>query len=147
MKKTYLLLAASVIMATSCGDLLETSGNGDLDGYWQLAQVDTLATGATADMTGSKVFWGVQGKFLNVLDAHNAPSYGYMFRFRHTADSLWLSDARVNNREVSDSLLADVSSLRPLGVNELAERFLVERLSGSSMVLRGKVIRLHFRKF
>lgn len=146
MKKIF-LFAAGLVLATSCGDLLETSGNGDLDGYWQLAQVDTLATGATADMTGSKVFWGVQGKFLNVLDAHESPSYGYMFRFRHTADSLWLSDARVNNREVSDSLLTDIGPLRPLGVNELAEHFLVERLTGSRMVLRGKVIRLHFRKF
>ncbi len=146
MKKIFLLVV-SAVLATSCGDLLETSGNGDLDGYWQLARVDTLATGATVDMTGSKVFWGVQGKFLNVLDTHESPSYGYMFRFQHTADSLWLSDARVNNREVSDSLLTDVAPLRPLGVNELAERFRVERLTGNRMVLRGKVIRLHFRKF
>ena len=90
MKKIF-LLAASLVLATSCGDLIETSDNGNLDGYWQLAQVDTLATGVTADMTDSKVFWGVQGKFLNVLDTHEAPSYGYMFRFQHTADSLWLS--------------------------------------------------------
>lgn len=146
MKKIF-LFAAGLILTTSCGDLLETSDNGDLDGYWQLAQVDTLATGATKDMTSSKVFWGVQGKFLDVLDTHKSPTYGYMFRFQHTADSLWLSDARVNNREVSDSLLTDVSPLRPLGVNDLAEHFLVERLTGSRMVLRGKVIRLHFRKF
>lgn len=146
MKKIF-LLAASLVLATSCGDLIETSDNGNLDGYWQLAQVDTLATGVTADMTDSKVFWGVQGKFLNVLDTHEAPSYCYMFRFQHTADSLWLSDARVNNREVSDTLLTDVSPLRPLGINELDEHFLVERLSGSRMVLRGKMIRLHFRKF
>lgn len=147
MKKLFLLLAAGLFLVTSCGDLIETSGNGDLDGYWQLAQVDTLATGATKDMTDRKVFWGVQGKFLNVLDTHEAPLYGYMFRFQHTADSLLLSDARVNNREVSDSLLTDVSVLRPLGVNNLAEHFFVERLTGSRMVLRGKVIRLHFRKF
>lgn len=147
MKKIFLLFAASLVMVTSCGDLLETSSNGDMDGYWQLAQVDTLTTGGTTDMTGSKVFWGVQGKFLNVLDTHESPSYGYMFRFQHTADSLWLSDARVNNREVSDSLLTDVSLLRPLGINELAEHFLVERLTDSRMVLCGKVVRLHFRKF
>ena len=146
MKKIF-LLAASLVLATSCGDLIETSDNGNLDGYWQLAQVDTLATGVTADMTDSKVFWGVQGKFLNVLDTHEAPSYGYMFRFQHTADSLWLSDARVNNREVSDTLLTDVTPLRPLGINELDEHFLVERLSGSRMVLRGTMLRLHFRKF
>ena len=44
-------------------------------------------------------------------------------------------------------MLTDVRPLRPLGINELDEHFLVERLSGSRMVLRGKMIRLHFRKF
>ncbi len=146
MKKSFLLLAACLVMAVSCGDLFETSGNGDLDGYWQLSQVDTLQNGASADMTGSKVFWAVQGKFLDIIDTHRG-NYGYMFRFQHTADSLLLSDARVNQRELFDSLLTDVSPLRPLGVNDLAEHFLVEQLTGSRMVLRGKVLRLHFRKF
>ncbi len=146
MKKSFLLLAACLVMAVSCGDLFETSGNGDLDGYWQLSQVDTLQNGASADMTGSKVFWAVQGKFLDIIDTHRS-NYGYMFRFQHTADSLLLSDARVNQRELFDSLLTDVSPLRPLGVNDLAEHFLVEQLTGSRMVLRGKVLRLHFRKF
>ncbi len=146
MKKSFLLLAACLVMAVSCGDLFETSGNGDLDGYWQLSQVDTLQNGASADMTGSKVFWAVQGKFLDIIDTHRS-NYGYMFRFQHTVDSLLLSDARVNQRELFDSLLTDVSPLRPLGVNDLAEHFLVEQLTGSRMVLRGKVLRLHFRKF
>ncbi len=146
MKKTFFLLIACLALTASCGDLLETSGNGDLDGYWQLAQVDTLANGASTDMTESKVFWGVQGKFLNMIDTHYT-TYGYMFRFEHTADSLLLSDARVNNRTYSDSLLTDVSALRPLGVNSLTEHYLVEQLNGSRMVLRGNILRLHFRKF
>lgn len=146
MKRTFLLFAACLVMATSCGDLIETSDNGNLDGYWQLAQVDTLQSGVSADMTDSKVFWAVQGKFLDIIDTHQA-NYGYMFRFQHTADSLLLSDARINNREMSDSLLTHVSPLRPLGVNSLVEHFLVEQLTGSRMVLRGKIIRLHFRKF
>ena len=90
MKKTFLFLATCLAMtmaATSCGDFIETSDNGDLDGYWQLSQVDTLANGVQVDMTSSKVFWGVQGKFLTMLDTHQAPSYGYMFRFEHRADS------------------------------------------------------------
>ena len=38
MKKTFLFLATCLAMtmaATSCGDFIETSDNGDLDGYWQ----------------------------------------------------------------------------------------------------------------
>ena len=53
----------------------------------------------------------------------------------------------MNNRDVNDTLLTNVDVLRPLGVNELAEHFFVERLSGKRMVLRGKMLRLHFRKF
>ena len=71
MKKTFLFLAICLAMtmaATSCSDFIETSDNGDLDGYWQLSQVDTLANGVQVDMTSSKVFWGVQGKFLTMLD-------------------------------------------------------------------------------
>lgn len=150
MKKTFLFLATCLAMtmaATSCGDFIETSDNGDLDGYWQLSQVDTLANGVQVDMTSSKVFWGVQGKFLTMLDTRQAPSYGYMFRFEHRADSLLLSDGRVNNRDVNDTLLTNVDVLRPLGVNELDEHFFVERLTGNRMVLRGKMLRLHFRKF
>ena len=144
MKKTFFLLLACMSLTASCGDLLETSGNGDLDGYWQLSQVDTLASGASADMTESKVFWGVQGKFLTMLDTHQS-AYGYMFRFEHTADSLLLSDGRINNR--TDSLLTNVAPLRPMGVNSLTEHYLVEQLTGSRMVLRSNMLRLHFRKF
>ncbi|WP_414627325.1 lipocalin-like domain-containing protein [Hallella sp.] len=53
----------------------------------------------------------------------------------------------MNDRNVNDTLLTNVDVLRPLGVNELDEHFFVERLTGNRMVLRGKVIRLHFRKF
>lgn len=65
MKKTFLFLAICLAMtmaATSCGDFIETSDNGDLDGYWQLSQVDTLANGVQVDMTSSKVFWGCAGQ-------------------------------------------------------------------------------------
>lgn len=148
MKNIFLITVCLVfVLCTSCGDLIETSNNGKLDGYWQLAQVDTLGSETSVDMTESKVFWGVQGKFFTMLDTQQSPSYGYMFRFKHTGDSLLLYDGRVNNRDVSDSLLTNVDELRGLGVNYLEERFLIERLSNSRMVLRDSILRLHFRKF
>lgn len=149
MKKAFQLLSVclALMFVASCGDLLETSDNGKLDGYWQLARIDTLANGAETDMTGSKVFWGVQGSFFTMLDTHQSTSYGYMFRFKHTGDSLFLYDGRANHREVSDSLLTNVDVLRPLGVNSLMEHFCVEQLSSSRMVLRDEMLRLHFRKF
>ena len=38
-----LIFVLTICMALVACDI-ETSGNGDLDGFWQLRQVDTLAT-------------------------------------------------------------------------------------------------------
>ena len=44
---------------------IETSDNGDLDGYWHLEQVDTLATGGKLNLSKERVFWGVQHKLIS----------------------------------------------------------------------------------
>ena len=46
MRKIICVLAFSMLLV-SCE--LETSGNKQLDGYWQMSQVDTLATGGITD--------------------------------------------------------------------------------------------------
>ena len=61
MKKLLFLVPLAAILCLSCE--LETSDNGDLDGFWQLKQVDTLQ-GGTKDMRGSGVFWAVQTDLL-----------------------------------------------------------------------------------
>ena len=41
---------------------IEMSDNGDLDGYWHLEQVDTLATGGKLNLSKERVFWGLHHK-------------------------------------------------------------------------------------
>ena len=57
MRKIIYILALCTFLV-SCE--LETSGNKELDGYWQMNQVDTLSTGGVADTREALIYWGVQ---------------------------------------------------------------------------------------
>lgn len=138
----FTLLLGLLVMA-SCE--LQMSDNGDLDGYWQLKQLDSLGSGYSTDMRSSSVFWSVQKNLLQVS------GYGQqvLFRFDHNGDSLFLSQPRFNERMNDDPALADSNlvSLRQLGINALEERFQVNELGQSTMVLQSATLRLHFRRY
>lgn len=138
----YSLMVA--MMLVSCE--IQTSSNGDLDGFWQLRAVDTLATGGESDMRGSGIYWAVQKRLLEVQDK-NGVYGGVFFRFSHAGDSLLLSDPYVNDRISADVKVEDADMLRPFGVNRLDEGFHIEMLDGGNMVLRSETLRLWFRKY
>ena len=62
------MLSLAVMMLTLSSCEVETSQNGDLDGFWHLEQVDTLATGGTCNFADKRVFWGCQYKLIQVAD-------------------------------------------------------------------------------
>ena len=68
MKKIIGVLSLAVMMLTLSSCEVETSQNGDLDGFWHLEQVDTLATGGTCNFADKRVFWGCQYKLIQVAD-------------------------------------------------------------------------------
>ncbi len=140
MKILLASLPLAALLCMSCE--FETSDNGDLDGFWQLRQVDTLQ-GGSADMRGNGVYWAVQ---TDLLQARTS-SVDVFFRFSHTSDSLFLSDPYFNDRMSSDIKVTDPAPLAPLGINRLEERFRVVSLDGGSMVLQSDVLRLYFRKY
>lgn len=142
MRKLLLYALALCLTIASC--TMERSDNGDLDGFWQLTQVDSLANGRSADTKESLVFWSVQKDLLQV----SAEGYAkVVFRFDHTGDSLSLSSPRENDRTKGDTEVADAESLRPYGINSLEERFAVATLDGGTMVLQSTVLRLYFRRY
>lgn len=144
MRHTLYLLALLVV-CTMASCELETSGNGDLDGYWKLSQIDTLGTGGISDLTQQRLFWSIQN---NILLMSNIDGGGeYLFRFTHEGDSLKLYDARYNDRENGDTLLIDAGELAPFGINTLSPSYLVEQLSSDRMSLNDGTLRLYFRKF
>lgn len=149
------LIGATALALSAC--TIESSDNGDLDGFWHLEQVDTLATGGSLDLSQSRVFWGVQHKLISCASIRpdNDNSFrGYYFRFEQTSDSLilhspyknnWHQDKGENGGDLPATAVND--SIRGYGINQLREPFYKERLKGGKMTLRSQTLRLHFTKF
>lgn len=133
-----------IIVATAC--TIERSDNGALDGYWQLSDVDTLATNGHADMRQSGIFWAVQARLLEVR-CTSRQFHSVFFRFEHNGNSLFLSHPIVNAREAGDSLLTDPTLLRPYGLTQLNDTLHIGQLSVGQMVLESRQLRMHFRKY
>lgn len=129
----------------SCGDLLETSNNGKLDGNWYLTTIDSLSNGVSVDVTTDRKFLSVQGPLLVVRDIDETPQY--MFRFTYTNNQLILSDARLNDREQGDPLLTDPAVLQPFGINSQTDTFTVEFPNTNRLVLTNKILKLTLKRF
>ena len=146
-----ILAAFALVALASCE--IETSDNGDFDGFWHLERVDTLATGGTTDLSKKRVFWGVQYKLISVYDIDKEGTFGYYLRFKQTRDQIvtyspyknnWHQD---NGDDGGDHPIDDPTLLAPYGINNLEEEFVKEKLNGGQMILRSKTLRLKFKRF
>jgi len=146
MKRIVYILTLCV-MLVSCE--LETSGNKELDGYWQMSQVDTLSTGGVADTREALVYWGVQGKLLQIRFSENGKflGEGLLFRFNRENDMLTLSSPILHHLYETDEPISDVELLKPFGIFNLEEVFSIEELNDDVMVLASDTLRLHFRRY
>lgn len=146
MRKILYLLALGM-MIVSCE--LETSGNGKLDGYWQMCQVDTLTTGGVTDTRESLIYWGMQGKLLQIRYSENNVylGEGLLFRFENDNSLLTLSSPVVHHLYETDEPIDDVELLKPYGIYRLEEKFTIEQLDDKYMILTNDVLRLHFRRY
>ena len=148
--KTIIATLATVSLA-SCE--IETSDNGDFDGFWHLERVDTLATGGTCDLSKKRVFWGVQYKLISVYDTDKEGTFGYYLRFTQTRDKIVTKSPYKNNwhqdngEDGGDIPVDDPTQLAPYGINNLEEEFVKEKLNGGQMILRSKTLRLKFKRF
>ncbi len=143
MKKNiiYILsVALSLLVFQSCE--LETSDNGNLDGNWQLMQIDTLATGGRNDVKEQQLFYAVQVRLLCLNAYHTNAESNLYFHFEHTADSLKLKPASSDGH-----VMYSVSALRPYGINKEQEAFKIMLLNSDRMQLRSDSLLLTFRKF
>ena len=146
----YIIIAACIGLA-ACD--FETSDNGDLDGFWQLQQMDTLATGSSGDMRYSKIVCAVQVRLMEFRKSDDTGT-GILFRFEQRNDSLVLTNPVQNNRNISDSLVSNPATLVHYGMTsttgkdgKLEVKFLIETLNDSRMILSNESYRLHFRKY
>ncbi|MGN0068866.1 MAG: lipocalin-like domain-containing protein [Alloprevotella sp.] len=147
--KRIVMTVALALVLVGCD--VETSGNGDFDGFWHLERIDTLATGGVLDLSGQRLFWGVQYRLINMKD-YDTPSANYYLRFSLKGKELQLSEPYHNywhedEDRGGDRPLTDTTLLRPFGINGLDSPFEVETLKGGSMQLKSETLRLRFRKF
>ena len=139
-KRLFKTILAAFALVTLASCEIETSDNGDFDGFWHLERVDTLA-------------WGVQYKLISVRDVDKDKQHGYYLRFKQTSDKIvthtpykdnWHQDKGDNG---GDHPIDDPKLLAPYGINNLEEEFVKEKLDGGQMILRSKTLRLKFKRF
>ncbi len=154
MKRIIWTIIISGIVFGMCSCEMETSDNGDLDGFWHLESIDTLSTGGSYDLSEKRVFWGVQHKLISITHYELLGSRGYYARFEQTGDSLILSSFYKNHwhqdkgTDGGDIPMIEMNdTLRNCGINHLEEHFHKDALTGSKMVLSTKEYRLRFKKF
>lgn len=127
-----------------CGCELETTDNGDLDGYWHLEQVDSLAGQRSIDYGQSNIFWSIQ---FELLQLSNLEDNTIIYKLVYDNHQLTLANPCMFDRADGDTLVTNVEVLRQYGVNALQENFKVVTLESRTMVLESPVLRLHFWKY
>lgn len=148
MKKIFSMIAALMVL-TACE--LHTSDNGDLDGFWQLTQMDTLSTNRSGDVRSMKIFWAVQGDMLEMRDLHtyDVEEQHEMlnFRFRLEQGRLYLTEPIANDRDISDSIVTSTATVAFYGLSRTDEVLDVVQLSAEKMTLQTELYRMYFRKY
>lgn len=150
MKKFIVLLIVSLPLFMSCE--LETSGNGDFDGFWHLTDVDSLATSKHCNLSQKRIFWAVQLNLVQLRGADRVDEGGegreFYERFDLKNNQLQLFDPHEKDRENSDPVITEerLSCLRPYGINSLTEQFDVVHMNKNEMTLKSSTLVLKFRK-
>ncbi len=157
MKKTVIsvIFAASAVLLGACSDF-EASDNGSLDGYWQMTNIDTLATGCSGNVQERMIFWSVQGGLIELsdhrtefsADEYRAPSIVY--RFERSADVLTLlgePKPRKKNRVKGDSDFASYAECSSYGLSDEGDVLQILRLEDKKMTLQSEYFRMYFRKY
>lgn len=143
MRKWFIMLSVlSLFFLVGCE--LETTDNGDLDGYWHLERVDSLLSQRSVDYGQARIFWSIQFKLLQLSDLENNT---IIYNLVYDNQQLTLANPYMFDRADGDTLVTDVEVLRRYGVNALQENMKVVSLQSDRMVLESPVLRLHFKKY
>ena len=143
---TWLIVLGCVLLSLVACDW-ETSDNGELDGFWQMTDVDTLATGGHENVKEKALTWSFQGRILEVREATHKGTPIYIFKFSHEGNVLKAFSPYLNDRDKEDPLVEDVKDIELYGFSALSEQFNVLKLTGSKMILQSATLKLTFRKY
>lgn len=140
MKKIFYLLTI-LLSLSSCS--VEMSNNGDLDGLWQMYEMQ-IDGAEPVDMRYTGTTMSVAFRMMSLKNYYQPMVY---CRFENTGNTLRIYDFRLGIHDVSDLPIEDPEVLNPFGIFSLDEHFKVEVMTGSDMVLRSDRALLKFRKY
>lgn len=149
MRKLYILFITACFSFVSCN--VETSGNGDLDGLWQLRTIEKLKTGEKTDGRQNAVRWSFQADMLMIDAETNLLFYEIICRFKHEGQTLQVTNPHFSGRFIEeindDPSVSNPDDLKIYGLYKLNESFKVLELNGDNMILESDSVRLQFRKY
>ena len=137
------ILFAFMFCLSACE--LETSHNGELDGWWLLTAIDTLQTGGHANVEAQQCTWAFEGRLLELRDVPGQRG-DYLLSFAQHDDDLLLSHPYLSARDSGDIAVQTPQPLHPYGIQTLSEQFLITTIDRRRMVLTSASLRLYFRK-
>ena len=143
MRRLFFLFSIVCLAALSACDI-ESSGNGDLDGYWRLEQVDSLNGRQGVAYADKQIFWSFQHDLIELSNLHDN---SIIYRLKEENRVLLLEQPCMFDRADGDTSITDLEILRPYGVNALQEQFRIVSLESEVLVLESPVLRLSFRKY
>lgn len=146
MKRLYIYIIGVVLLMTGCD--VETSDNGDLDGFWRMSSMTSVysSTLPGVDMRQSGLTWSFQGRMLELRDVNDRQK-DIVMSFQHEGETLRVYDPYFVERDSGDIRIEDVSYLIPYGINHTDDSFTVCELSSDRMVLSNILVTLEFRKY
>lgn len=145
MKKLYIYIIGVVLLMAGCD--VESSSNGDLDGFWQMtARSDKYTDVGARDMRESGLTWSFQGKLLELRDVNDRQK-DIVMSFEHVGNQLRLYNPYLVERDSDDIIVSDLEVLLPYGISQTDGKYDVVELSGDRMVLENERFLLKFRKY
>lgn len=141
MKKIIFLLTI-LLSLSSCS--VEMTNNGDLDGFWQMYEMQ-VDGGEIKDMRNTGNTMGVN---FNIMSFREGGNYDCIYcRFDNDGTYLRIYDFRVGKHDITDLPVEDPSTLNVFGIFSLDEKFKIETMTSSSMILRSERALLKLRKY
>lgn len=125
MKKGWMLLFVILLCATSCDDKF---GYTHLDGMWQMVRIE-YADGEIE--TPKDTYFSFQ---MSIIEMKGHGTFSGSFRYE---DGLMPIDMGA----------ASGDQLKPFGVNDPQQVFIVEKLNSDKLILRSDYARLELRKY
>lgn len=154
-----IITLCTLSLLLSCDKLPD---NGDLDGMWQLMQIEERATGQVSDWSVNQRYWSVR-KELMQYSANNSITQTVLYsHFKKNDASLLLTDfctAAKYETETDDNKWIspdNANILNAWGIypdedpdnpQKVTATFRIEHITSSSLILSTEKTRLTFRKF